>query len=191
MNSLCRYVSHTARTLRHINRHNRCIVAIHRVQRLYSNEAVERLPPPQADGEAKQYPEKIVNLVNDISRLTVIEIAELNELLKITLKIQDVPMTAMATTAVGPAAGAEAEEEEDAEPKTEKTHFTIKLTKFDAASKVKLIKEIKSLTTGMNLVQAKKFVESAPQVVKADISKEEAEETKKKLEAAGGEVLIE
>ena len=51
----------------------------------------------------------------------------------------------------------------------------MKLNKFDPAKKVAIIKEIKSLVEGMNLVQAKKFVESAPAVVKADIAKDEAE----------------
>ncbi|XP_077979991.1 large ribosomal subunit protein bL12m-like [Glandiceps talaboti] len=189
MTSLCRCMNFTLRRARHANSYYRHVTAIHRVQRCYSSEV---LPSPVADGEVKEYPAKIQSLVDDISRLTLSEISDLNQLLKVTLKIQDAPMMVAGAMPAAGAPTAEAEEEdEDAAPKSVKTHFAVKLTKFDAATKVKLIKEIKSLTTGMNLVQAKKFVESAPQVVRGDISKDEAEEIKQKIEAAGGTVVIE
>jgi large subunit ribosomal protein L7/L12 len=76
-------------------------------------------------------------------------------------------------------------------PQVIQTSFTVKLNKFDPARKVAIIKEIKALVEGMNLVQAKKFVESAPAVVKADIAKDEAEKILAALEAVGGEGLIE
>ncbi len=71
------------------------------------------------------------------------------------------------------------------------TSFTVKLESFDTAKKVTLIKEIKNLVEGMNLVQAKKFVESCPTVVKADLSKDEAEKLKESLIAAGAVCKIE
>nr|KAG5710379.1 hypothetical protein BaRGS_022197 [Batillaria attramentaria] len=89
------------------------------------------------------------------------------------------------------APAAKEEEEEEVAPRQEKVAFTVKLTKFDDKKKVQLIKEIKNLIPNMNLVQAKKFVESAPQVVKADIAKDEAEKLKEALVAAGGEAEIE
>ena len=58
-------------------------------------------------------------------------------------------------------------------------------------SQVALIKELKNQLEGMNLVQAKKFVESAPAMVKSDMSKTEVEDLKKAIEAAGGECEIE
>ena len=67
----------------------------------------------------------------------------------------------------------------------------MKLVKFEAENKVKLIKEVKSLIEGMNLVQAKKFVEGVPQMLMTDIGKEEAEKIKAKVVAAGGTVEIE
>lgn len=67
----------------------------------------------------------------------------------------------------------------------------MKLTKFDEKQKVALIKEVKALLEGMNLVQAKKFVESAPTVVKADVAKDEAEKLKQALEKVGGVVEVE
>lgn len=54
-----------------------------------------------------------------------------------------------------------------------------------------LIKEIKTLIPGTNLVQAKKFVESLPQIVKSDVSKEESEQLKEALTKVGGEVIVE
>ncbi|XP_070580622.1 large ribosomal subunit protein bL12m-like [Ptychodera flava] len=186
MTSLCRCISFAVRQVRHVTRHTRHVAAIHRVHRYYNSEP---LPMPAADGEAKEYSPKIKNLVDEISKLTISEITDLNDLLKTTLNIQDAPMM-VAGAAPAAAAPVEAEEEVE-EPKVEKTHFTVKLTQFDAASKVKLIKEVKSLTTGMNLVQAKKFVEGVPQVVKTDVSKAEAEEMKTKLESVGGTVVIE
>ena len=83
------------------------------------------------------------------------------------------------------------EEEEEVAPVAVQTSFTIKLTKFDPTKKVAIIKEIKSLVEGMNLVQAKKFVESAPAVVRADIAKDEADKIKEALIAVGGECVIE
>jgi large subunit ribosomal protein L7/L12 len=86
--------------------------------------------------------------------------------------------------AAAPAADAAAEQEE--KPK-EKTVFTLKLKGLkDASAKAKVIKEIKALNSNMNLVEAKKFVESAPQVLKEGLTKDEAEKLQKAIEAAGG-----
>ncbi|ODM89285.1 39S ribosomal protein L12, mitochondrial [Orchesella cincta] len=143
----------------------------------------EPLPVTTPTGESKVYEPKIVKLVDEISQLTLLQVADLNELLKKTLNIPDAPMMGAMAFA---APAAPAEEEEAAAPQKVQTSFTLKLMKFDEAKKVALIKECKSLLEGMNLVQAKKFVESAPCVVKADIPKDEAEKLQKALEAAGG-----
>ena len=85
-----------------------------------------------------------------------------------------------------------AEEEEEAEPVVAvQTSFKIKIEKFDETKKVALIKELKNQMEGMNLVQAKKFVESCPAVVKADIPKEEADKLKTAFESAGATCVIE
>ena len=83
------------------------------------------------------------------------------------------------------------EEEEAAAPQAVQTSFTVKLMKYDPAKKVAIIKAVKSLIDGMNLVQAKKFVEEAPAVLKADIAKDEAEKIKEVLESVGAETSIE
>merc|ERR1712071_473817 len=127
--------------------------------------------------------EKLNRIVSDISHLTLIEVAELNKLLK-ALNIPDAPMMAYGA---GPAAPAKEQEEVEEEPKAKvQTSFTLKLTQFTDTKKIALIKEIKNLVEGMNLVQAKKFVENLPAVVRADIPKEEAEKLKESITAAGG-----
>jgi len=82
------------------------------------------------------------------------------------------------------AAGAEAE------VVVEKTAFDLKLTGFDAKSKIKVIKEVRAIT-GLGLKEAKALVEGAPKTVSADIKMEEAEKLKAKLEAVGATVEIE
>ncbi|XP_076000500.1 large ribosomal subunit protein bL12m [Genypterus blacodes] len=150
----------------------------------------DAIATPPLDGAPKEYPPKIQQLVNDIATLTLLEVSELNELLKKTLNIQDMgmmPMGAMAASA-GPAAQVE---EEEVPVKKEKTHFTVKLTELKAAEKVNLIKQVKICMQGLNLVQAKKLVESLPQEIRANVSKEEAEKLKAALEGAGGTVVLE
>ncbi|XP_044733032.1 39S ribosomal protein L12, mitochondrial [Chrysoperla carnea] len=146
------------------------------------------VPPPS--NVEKTFPPKIENIVNAISQLNLLEVSELSEALKKRLNLPDAPILPAGGFAVGGAVAAPVEEEEVA-PKVVKTAFTVKLTKFDEKQKVALIKEIKNLLEGMNLVQAKKFVESAPTVVKADIAKDEAEKLKEALTKVGAVVEIE
>merc|ERR1712083_299346 len=100
-------------------------------------------------------------------------------------------MAAGAGVAAAPVKAEEEEDEATSAPAAVQTSFTVKLNKFDVAKKVAIIKEIKNIVEGMNLVQAKKFVESAPAVIKADIAKEEAEKIQAALQAVGGECVVE
>ncbi|XP_027227959.2 uncharacterized protein mRpL12 [Penaeus vannamei] len=154
-------------------------------------QSAEALSVPTAEGAPKVYPEKIQSIVSQISQLTLVEVADLNELLKKTLNISDAPVMAFGAGMPAAAPAQEEEDEEAAAPKKVQTSFTIKMMKFDTAKKVALIKEVKALLDGMNLVQAKKFVESCPTVVKADIPKDEAEKLKEALSAVGAECVIE
>jgi large subunit ribosomal protein L7/L12 len=153
------------------------------------------IQPPNLDGQPKKYGPKIENLVNEIASLNLGEVADLNELLRQRLNIKDVAMSYAPMSAGGaaPSAAAEKKEEEQEEvmPKAVKSSFKLKITKFDEAKKVALIKEIKTLGENMNLVQAKKFIESVPQTFKDNISKEDAEKLKAQLEKAGATVEIE
>ncbi|MEJ1284123.1 mitochondrial ribosomal protein L12 [Cricetulus griseus] len=161
-----------------------------------SQRRSEALAGAPLDNAPKEYPPKIQQLVQDIASLTLLEISDLNELLKKTLKIQDVglmPMGGMMPGAVPAAAAAapEVAEGEDIPKQKERTHFTVRLTEAKPVDKVKLIKEIKNYVQGINLVQAKKLVESLPQEIKANVAKAEAEKIKAALEAVGGTVVLE
>ena len=160
--------------------------------RAMSTDPAIQLSQPEGAPD-KVYPEKINKIVDEISTLNLLEVADLNELLKKRLKISDAPvMMAGAGMPMGGAAAAPKEEEvEDEPPVAVQTSFTLKMEKFDESKKVALIKEIKSQVEGMNLVQAKKFVESCPATVKADLGKDEAEKLKTALEAAGATCIIE
>ncbi|KAK1162220.1 39S ribosomal protein L12, mitochondrial isoform X1 [Acipenser oxyrinchus oxyrinchus] len=155
-----------------------------------SSSSKEALASPSLDNAPKDYSPKIHQLVNDIASLTLLEVSDLNELLKETLNIKDMGMMPMGAMPVA-LPSSQAVEEEAAPVKKEKTHFTVKLTELKAAEKVKLIKEVKNCIPGLNLVQAKKLVESLPQEIKANISKDEAGKLKAALEAAGGTVVLE
>ncbi|WFD00346.1 54S ribosomal protein L12, mitochondrial [Malassezia yamatoensis] len=131
---------------------------------------------------------KINSIVDEIEKLTLLEASELVSQLKTRLNITDIAMP----TAAAPAAPAAASEEEPAEEKPkEKTLFTIRFGGLNAdTAKAKVIKEIKAINSTMNLVEAKKFVESAPQTLKENVTKEDAEKIKAAIEAAGGKVEL-
>ncbi|XP_047529505.1 39S ribosomal protein L12, mitochondrial [Vanessa atalanta] len=150
-------------------------------------EAINPLTIPPPEGVDKPVSAKIEKIVSEITTLNLLEVSELSQVLKKRLNLPDAPVMPM-----GGFAGmvAPPQEEEEATPKAVKTSFTVKMTKFDDKQKVALIKEVKSLLEGYNLVQAKKFVESVPTVVKADISKDEAEKLKEALTKVGAVIEI-
>ena len=115
-------------------------------------------------------------IIEDLSSLTVAEAAELSKQLE-----EKWGVTAAAAVAAAPAAGGAAPEEE-------KDEFTIVLTAA-GDKKINVIKEVRAITT-LGLKEAKDLVEGAPKEVKAGVPKKEAEEIKKKLEAAGAKVEL-
>ena len=121
--------------------------------------------------------EKITALIEEVKALTVLE---LSELVKALEEECGVSAAAMAAPAAG-AAGAAAVEE--------KTEFDVVMTGFDAAAKIKVIKAVREIT-GLGLAEAKAAVEGTPKTLKEAVSKDEAEELKKKLEEAGAKVEI-
>lgn len=96
-------------------------------------------------------------------------------------------MPAAAPAAAAPAAAAD---EPEAEKPKEKTVFNVKLESFDAGSKPKVIREVKALVPNLTLIDAKKFVESLPKVLKENLPKEEAEKLKATFEALGSVVTL-
>ena len=117
-------------------------------------------------------------IIEDLSNLTVAEAADLSKQLE-----EKWGVTAAAAVAAAPAAGAAG-----AAPAEEKDEFTIMLTAA-GDKKINVIKEVRAVTA-LGLKEAKDLVEGAPKEVKSGVNKKEAEEIKKKLEAAGAKVAL-
>jgi large subunit ribosomal protein L7/L12 len=121
-------------------------------------------------------------LVDNLSALTVLEAAELSKMLEEKWGVSAAaPVAVAAAPGAGGAAPAEAAEEQ--------TEFTVVLT-AGGDKKINVIKEVRGVRPDLGLKEAKDLVEGAPQNVKENISKQEAEEIKKKLEEAGASVQI-
>ncbi|KJZ74089.1 hypothetical protein HIM_06538 [Hirsutella minnesotensis 3608] len=134
---------------------------------------------------------KIEQIVDQISKLTLLETADLVSSLKSKLNIPDMPMGGFAAGSAPGAAPAAVEEPEEAAPAAaEKTLFNLKMQAFDAAAKAKVIKEVKGLL-GLSLVDSKKFVESVPKMMKENVPKEEAEKIIATLKELGATVVME
>jgi large subunit ribosomal protein L7/L12 len=121
----------------------------------------------------------ITNIVEQLSGLTVLEVADLVKQLEEKWGVSAAAPVAVA--AAGPAAAAA--------PVEEKTEFDVILTAA-GDNKIGVIKEVRAAVPGLGLAEAKKLVESAPQPLKTGVPKAEAEDIKKKIEAAGAKVDI-
>ena len=122
--------------------------------------------------------EKVMNLVEEVKGLTVLELSELVKTLEEVFGVSAAAPVAM--MGAGAAAAAPAEEE--------KTEFTPVLAEI-GANKIGVIKVVRELT-GLGLKEAKELVDGAPKAVKENISKDEAEAIKAKLEEAGAKVEL-
>jgi len=121
----------------------------------------------------------LAKIVDDLSALTVLEASELSKMLEEKWGVS--AAAPVAATAAGPAAAAAA-------PAEEKTEFDVVLAAF-GDNKINVIKEVRAIT-GLGLGEAKALVEGAPKTVKEGVNKAEAEDIKKKLEAAGAKVEL-
>ena len=119
----------------------------------------------------------IAKLVEELSKLTVLEAADLAKALEEAWGV-----SAAAAVAVAAPAGAAAEAAE------EQTEFDVILT-GDGGKKIQVIKEVRAITS-LGLTEAKTLVESAPKAIKEGVSKDEAEKVKKQLEEAGATVEL-
>ena len=125
---------------------------------------------------------KLEKLVEELSTLTVLEAADLSKLLEEKWGVSAAAPVAVAAVAGGAAAA-------PAEAAEEQTEFTVVLT-AGGDKKINVIKEVRSVRPDLGLKEAKDLVEAAPANVKENVSKQEAEEVKKKLEEAGASVTI-
>ena len=119
--------------------------------------------------------EKITALIEEVKNLTVLELSELVHALEDEFGVSAAAMAAPAAGAAAPAA-------------EEKTEFDVVLAEV-GAEKIKVIKAVREIT-GLGLAEAKAAVEAAPKTLKEGVSKDEAEELKKKLEEVGAKVEL-
>ncbi len=119
--------------------------------------------------------EKITALIEEVKNLTVLELSELVHALEDEFGVSAAAMAAPAAGAAAPAA-------------EEKTEFDVVLAEV-GAEKIKVIKAVREIT-GLGLAEAKAVVEAAPKALKEGVSKDEAEELKKKLEEVGAKVEL-
>lgn len=127
-----------------------------------------------------QIPDKFKSLVEEIEKMSVLELAELVKILEEKFGVSAVAPVAVAAAASGAGdAGVVAEE---------KTSFDVELTEV-GGNKIAVIKAVRTLTE-MGLKDAKDLVEAAPKIVKEGVTKEVAEEAKKALEEAGAKVTL-
>lgn len=137
-------------------------------------------PPPS---------DKIINLAERIAALPTEERRQIGPTLADRLrhpKLQPISVEGLDLGPQGGAAGSTKAEEK----KAEKTAFDVKLEKFDAAAKIKVIKEVRAFTS-LGLKEAKELVEKVPVLVKQGATKEEANEIIEKIKAAGGVAIME
>ena len=123
----------------------------------------------------------LAKIVEDLSALTVLEAAELSKLLEEKWGVSAAAPVAMAMPAGGAGAPAEAAEEQ--------TEFTVVLVD-GGDKKINVIKEVRGVRSDLGLKEAKDLVEGAPQNIVENVSKQVAEEMKKKLEEAGAKIQI-
>ncbi|KAK9869070.1 hypothetical protein WJX84_002038 [Apatococcus fuscideae] len=155
----------------------------------YASKAEDSLIEDEAEVRELGTP-RVKRVVDEIVSMNLLEVADLTELLQERLGLGPSqghmqPMQYGNAAPAAPAAAAPAA----AEPVVEKTEFNVKLDGFEPASKIKVIKEVRAIT-GLGLKEAKEMVEKSPVMLKESLKKEEAEELKTKLEAAGAKISL-
>lgn len=160
--------------------------------RNYSTPAQESTPKPPLSSA------KITAIANEISSLTLLEVADLTSVLGKKLEVKDLPIVSLmmpgmgfSLRGMGGAGGGAAAAAPVEEEKKEKTAFDLKLEAgFETGAKIKIIKEVRSFTE-LGLKEAKELVEKAPTVLKTGVSKEDAEKIIEKMKAVGAKVIME
>ncbi|KAB2604417.1 54S ribosomal protein L12 [Pyrus ussuriensis x Pyrus communis] len=151
----------------------------------YTTAAPEQRPPPS---------EAVSAIADEISGLTLLEVSDLTEVLREKLGVKEMPAMVMMMPGMGfgglrgpgkGGAGAAKSEE-----KAEKLVFDVKLDSFDAAAKIKVIKEVRTFTD-LGLKEAKDLVEKAPTLLKKGVTKDEAESIVAKMKEVGAKVSME
>lgn len=130
---------------------------------------------------------KVQKILDDLLTLNILETVQLVDVLKDKFGYVEATVVAAGPGGAGPTEAAV--EEEEAAP--EQVEFQVRLEGFDDKAKIKVIKEVRSIT-GLGLKQAKELVEAAPKaVIKEGLTKEDAEALKKKIDEVGGTCVLE
>lgn len=135
--------------------------------------------------------------MDELSKLTLLEVSDLTEVLRTKLEIKEMPVMAVMMPGMGFSMGAGMKggggggaAAAKAEENVEKTVFDVKLEGFDAATKIKVIKEVRGFTD-LGLKEAKDLVEKAPTLLKKGVTKDEAEKIIEKMKGVGAKVTME
>ncbi len=144
------------------------------------DEKTEKKPEPKLPKKEIKISAKLGQIITEIEKLTVIELADMVKALEEKFGVSGVPMAAPAAGATGPAAE---------KPGEEQTIFNVVLTQT-GNQKIQVIKALRQIKPTLGLQEAKKISESAPEEILNQVNKKEAEEAKQKLEAAGATVEL-
>jgi len=127
---------------------------------------------------------KTDEILDSLKSLSLLEASELVKQIEEAFGVSAAASAGVVMAAPGAAGGGDA-----AEAGEEKTEFDVVLESFDAAAKIKVLKEVRN-ATGLGLGDAKAMVEAAPKTIKEGVAKEEAEALKKAIEDVGGKVTL-
>ena len=127
---------------------------------------------------------KTDEILDSLKSLSLLEASELVKQIEEAFGVSAAASAGVVMAAPGAAAGGDADAAAE-----EKTEFEVVLESFDAASKIKVLKEVRN-ATGLGLGEAKALVEAAPKTIKEGATKEDAEALKKAIEAVGGKVTL-
>ncbi len=147
-------------------------------QKQENTQAAEQAEEKQEDKQV-EVPEKFKKIVEEIEKMSVLDLSELVKVLEDKFGVSAAAPVAVAAAPGGAGGGEEA---------AEQTSFTVELTAA-GDNKIGVIKAVREITQ-LGLKEAKELVDGAPKPVKEGVSKEEAEEIKKKLEEAGAQVTL-
>ncbi|CAK7338029.1 unnamed protein product [Dovyalis caffra] len=166
--------------------------------RRFTSLSQESTPPPQPPPPSSPPPssDRVSSIADELSKLTLLEVSDLTEVLRTKLDVKEMPVMAVMMPGMGFSMGAGMKgagggaAAAKAEEKVEKTVFDVKLEGFDAAMKIKVIKEVRGFTD-LGLKEAKDLVEKAPTLLKKGVTKDEADKIIEKMKAVGAKVAME
>ncbi|KAL4353021.1 hypothetical protein GQ457_06G039950 [Hibiscus cannabinus] len=152
---------------------------------------------PSQESSKKDPSESVSKIVDELSGLSLLEVMDLTEVLRQKWDVKEMPIMAMMMPGMGfggamkgAGKGGAAGPGKGEEKKEEKMVFDVKLEGFDAAAKIKVIKEVRGFTD-LGLKEAKDLVEKAPTLLKKGVTKEEAEKIIQKMKEVGAKVSME